>query len=343
MNHYSLIALAAVLACGITALLGFPIIPWLRRLKIGQTILDIGPKWHKKKEGTPTMGGLMFAGGTILAIVAVLLIDGLTGNTLMAGDSTAAVNAMQTKLWSGILMAVAFLMVGFMDDYVKVVKKRNQGLTIGQKTVTQLLVIGAYMLALYLSSGKNPTMFVPFLGEMKMGFFHWIFGAAILYATTNAVNFTDGLDGLCASVTTVTAIAFGVIAAMRGLFGFSMAASALAGGCVGFLFWNHYPAKVIMGDTGSMFLGGMAVALAYALDCPLLLLPLGIIYVIEGLSDVIQIGYFKLTNGKRVFKMAPIHHHFEMSGWSEIKIVRVFTAVQIIGCLIGIAVMYVAA
>lgn len=160
-----------------------------------------------------------------------------------------------------------------------------------------------------------------------------------MYAAINAVNFTDGIDGLCGSVTLTAAVAFVVIAAMQRLFGVGLLASALAGGCAGFLVWNHYPAKVFMGDTGSMFLGGMVVALAYAVGCPLILLPVGIIYVIEGMSDVIQIGYFKLTHGKRIFKMAPIHHHFEMSGWSEKKIVTVFTAVNLLGCAVGIALM----
>ena len=161
----------------------------------------------------------------------------------------------------------------------------------------------------------------------------------MIYAAINAVNFTDGIDGLCSSVTLSAAAALLVIAAMRGLFGVSMVAAALLGGCAGFLVWNHYPAKVFMGDTGSMFLGGMVVALAYAVGCPLILLPVGIIYVIEGASDVLQIGYFKLTHGKRIFKMAPIHHHFEMSGWSEKKIVAVFTLVNLVGCAVGILLM----
>ena len=344
MNQYASILLAAALGFGITALLGFPVIPWLRKLKIGQTILDIGPKWHKSKQGTPTMGGLLFAAGTVGALVITLLLDALLGGDILGSGagSTAEGGIMRAKLWSGLLMSLAFLMVGFMDDYVKVVKKRNKGLSIGQKTLVQLLIIFSYLASLYLASGRNPSTYVPFVGEVRLGVFHWIFGAMVLYATTNAVNFTDGLDGLCTSVTTTAAIAFGVVAALRGLLGFSMMASALAGACVGFLMWNRYPAKVIMGDTGSMFLGGMMVALAYAVDCPLLLLPIGIIYVIEGLSDVLQIGYYRLTGGKRIFKMAPIHHHFEMVGWSEKKIVKIFTAVNILGCAAGIAVMYFA-
>ncbi len=168
-------------------------------------------------------------------------------------------------------------------------------------------------------------MFIPFVGSIRLGWFYWIFGICVIYGAVNAVNFTDGIDGLCSSVTITAAAALGIIAAMRSLFGVSTLAAALAGACAGFLIWNRNPAKVFMGDTGSMFLGGMVIALAYALNCPLILLPVGIIYVIEAMSDVIQIGYFKATHGRRIFKMAPIHHHFEMSGWKEKKIVRVFT------------------
>lgn len=346
MNEFAAMMLAAAVAFGLTVLLGFPLIPWLRKLKIGQTILDIGPKWHKAKQGIPTMGGIMIALGSIAAMIAVVLADTAMSGTLVTGGKhagNAAANALQTKLWSGVLMAVAFGLVGFLDDYVKVVKKQNKGLSIRQKTLAQIVVTGAYLLSLYLAAGGNPTMFLPFFGdfsEVKMGFFFWIFGAVVLYATTNAVNLTDGIDGLCATVTTTVALALAVIAVMRGLFGFGVAASALAGACIGFLVWNWNPAKIIMGDTGSMFLGGMVAALAYALDVPWILLLVGLIYVIEGLSDVIQIGYFRATGGKRVFKMAPIHHHFEMSGWGEKKIVRVFTLANLLGCAAGIAVLY---
>lgn len=162
----------------------------------------------------------------------------------------------------------------------------------------------------------------------------------VIYLTVNAVNFTDGVDGLCGSVTASAALAFVVIATLKGFFGVGILASCLAGGCIGYLIWNWHPSKVMMGDTGSMFLGGMVVALAYAIDCPLIILFLGIIYVIEMLSDLIQIGYFKATHGKRIFKMAPIHHHFEMCGWKEVKIVIVFTLINIIGSIIGVALFY---
>jgi phospho-N-acetylmuramoyl-pentapeptide-transferase len=332
--------IAAGATLTVTALLGFVLIPWLHKLKFGQIILDIGPSWHKYKQGTPTMGGIMFIVGTLLTVTVVFLVDFLRkGKLLTGGLGPQASTELIGKIVSGLLMATLFGLVGFLDDYTKVVKKRNKGLSIGQKTVMQLLISAGYLISLYLSMGRNPSTLVPFLGEVHLGWFFWIFGACVLYTATNAVNFTDGLDGLCSSVTVTAGIALAVIAVLRGLFGVGVIAAAMVGGCVGFLCWNHYPAKVIMGDTGSMFLGGLLVAIAFALDCPLILLLVGLIYVIEGLSDVIQIGYFKITGGKRVFKMAPIHHHFEMSGWKETKIVAVFSLVNCLGAAAGILVV----
>lgn len=338
MNSFLALGLAAVIAFGVTALLGFVMIPWLHKLKFGQTILDIGPSWHKSKQGTPTMGGLMFVVGVLLSVAAVFVTDRIMGGDIIAGDNLVR-NAMYTKLFSGIIMALSFGLIGFVDDYIKVVKGRNLGLTIRQKTFMQLLVSIAFLGSLRLAGCSY--MFIPFYGVTgDLGIFFFLFGICIIYGATNAVNFTDGIDGLCSSVTLTSASAMIVIAFMRNNMGAGVAAAALAGACAGFLVWNWNPAKVFMGDTGSMFLGGMIVALAYAVDCPLILLFVGIVYFIEGLSDVIQIGYFKLTNGKRIFKMAPIHHHFEMSGWKEKKIVLVFSAVNIIGCAVGTAIIY---
>ena len=275
----------------------------------------------------------------LIAIVVTVLTDQLLAGDIVAGDSMVPAE-IKTKLWSGIFMALSFALVGFVDDYIKVVKKRNLGLTEIQKTVAQLIIIVVFLGSLNMGMGGTPFMFIPFFGNVNMGIFYWIFGICVIYGAVNAVNFTDGVDGLCSSVTLTVAISLGVIAAMHNFFGISLAAAALAGGCAGFLVWNHNPAKVIMGDTGSFFLGGMVVALAYALGSPIILLPVGLIYVIEAMSDVIQIGYYKATKGKRIFKMAPIHHHFEMSGWKEKKIVAVFTFVNILGCLIGIVLMY---
>ncbi len=339
MNVAAAIITAFVAAFAVTALLGFVMIPWLRRLKFGQTILDIGPKWHIGKQGTPTMGGIMFIVGAVSAILLTVLTDKLMGGDIVASGSLVP-QEMYTKLWSGVLMALAFAFIGFVDDYIKIVKRRNLGLTIKQKSFAQLLTCVAYLTSLYMGMQGAPFMFVPFIGNVETGFFHWIFGIVFIYATVNSVNFTDGVDGLCSSVTVTMAASIAVIAAMKGLFGFSAAASALAGACVGFVLWNKNPAKVFMGDTGSMFLGGMTVALAYAIGCPLIVVLSGLVYVIEGASDVIQIVYFKATGGKRIFKMAPLHHHLELCGWSEKKITLVFTSVNILGAAAAVAVMY---
>lgn len=325
--------LAAVGAFGITALLGFAMIPWLRRIKFGQTIYEEGPKWHMKKQGTPTMGGIMFIIGIFASAALVLIVNYSTGNKLqLTGDTS-------TKLWAGLIMALAFGLVGFADDYIKVVKKRNLGLSIAEKSVAQLIICAGYLSSLYLAMGKDPNMYVPFVGRIGLGFWFWILGVCVLYGAINAVNFTDGIDGLCSGVTATAAAGFIAVAVMYKCFGVGIIAAALFGGCIGFFVWNRHPAKVFMGDTGSMFLGGLVVALAYALDCPVILLLIGFIYVVEALSDVIQICYFKLTHGRRIFKMAPIHHHFEMCGWSEKKIDAVFCAVNIAACIIGVIVL----
>ncbi len=338
MNIYIALGLAVIIAFGVTALLGIVMIPWLHKLKFGQTILDIGPSWHRNKQGTPTMGGIMFIIGTLAAIAVVLISDKIMGGDIILGENIVR-PAMYTKLFSGLVMALTLALIGFVDDYIKVVKKRNLGLTIRQKTLMQLLVIIAFLGSLKLAGCDY--MFIPFYGVTdSLGIFFFLLGICIIYGTTNAVNFTDGIDGLCSSVTLTAASAMIVIAFMRNNLGAGVVAAALAGACAGFIVWNWNPAKVFMGDTGSMFLGGMIAALAYAVDCPLILLPVGIIYFIEGLSDVIQIGYFKLTHGKRIFKMAPIHHHFEMSGWKEKKIVAVFSLVNAVGCVAGAALVY---
>ncbi|MBQ8228473.1 MAG: phospho-N-acetylmuramoyl-pentapeptide-transferase [Clostridia bacterium] len=334
MNGIVLMLIAAVVAFVGTAALGKVMIPWLHKLKFGQTILDIGPSWHKNKQGTPTMGGVMFIISICVACAVGLIANAAAGNFLEITGET------QTKLWAGLIMALLFGLIGFADDYIKVVKKRNLGLTIIQKTVVQIVVCAGYLVSLYLSMGKDPYMFIPFFGNVRLGVFFWILGICVLYGAINAVNFTDGIDGLCSSVTVTCAVGFIVVAVLNKVFGMGILAAALLGGCAGFLVWNRHPAKVFMGDTGSMFLGGMVVALAYAIDCPWILLFLGFIYVVEAVSDVIQIGYFKITHGKRIFRMAPIHHHFEMGGWSENKIVTVFSIVNLIGCAVGVALLY---
>ena len=333
MNTIIACITAAVIAFGISFGLGYVVIPFLHKLKFGQTILEIGPKWHKNKQGTPTMGGILFIAGTVIAFVAVVVIDKILGGKIIETDDIVA-NSMRLKVWGGLIMALGFAFIGFLDDYIKVVKKRNMGLTIMQKTVLQIVLMVGYLATLYINDPTG-SMFIPFVGMVETKIFFWVFGVAVIYCTTNAVNFTDGLDGLCGSVTVTAAFSFIAIAALRNCFGISLLASALAGGLIGYLIWNWHPAKVMMGDLGSMFLGGMIVAFSYAVDCPLIILLTGIIYVAEFGSDVIQIGYFKLTHGKRIFKMAPIHHHFEMCGWKEEKIVLVFAVTSVIMCLIA--------
>lgn len=324
--------ITALAGFGVTAVLGWWVIPVLHRLKFGQTIREIGPKWHKKKQGTPTMGGVMFIAGIT---VAVLLCVPLYYSTM--GWET---QLMLSRVFGGLAMAVGYGAIGFMDDYIGIVKKRNLGLTEKQKLVLQFLVAGAYLLSMHLA-GEDTATVIPFFGSIDLGLLYYPLAAVLIVGLTNAVNFTDGIDGLNATVTFIVFAALGVGAAMLSMAGMTAMAVASAAACLGFLIWNFHPAKVFMGDTGSLFLGGMVGALAFGLDMPILLLPLGLIYWAEILSVVIQVTYFKHTGGKRLFKMSPIHHHFEMCGWSEYKICAVFGGVTVIGgALAVLAVLY---
>ena len=338
MNIIIACIVAAIIAFGISFGLGYVVIPFLHKIKFGQTILDIGPKWHKNKQGTPTMGGILFIVGTVVAFGVVLVIDKLLGGNIIEMNDIVA-DSMRVKIYGGLIMALGFAFIGFLDDYIKVVKKRNKGLSIIQKTVLQIVLMVGYLLTLYMNDPTG-SMFIPFVGMVETKIFFWVIGIGVIYCTTNAVNFTDGIDGLCGSVTFTAALSFIAIAALRNCFGISLLASALAGGLIGYLVWNWHPAKVMMGDLGSMFLGGMIVAFSYAVDCPFIIFLTGIIYVAEFGSDVLQIGYFKLTHGKRIFKMAPIHHHFEMCGWKEVKIVKIFSIVNLIGGIIAVLLVY---
>ena len=338
MNIIVACLVAAVISFGLAFGLGYVVIPFLHKLKFGQTILDIGPKWHKDKQGTPTMGGVLFIIGTVISFIAVVVIDKLMGGNIV-GVNDILSKSMNIKVWGGLIMALGFGFIGFLDDYIKVVKKRNLGLTILQKTVLQIILMVGYLATLFVNDPTG-SMFIPFFGMVQTRIFFWLIGIAVIYCTTNAVNFTDGVDGLCGSVTVTAALSFIAVAALRNCLGISLLASALAGGLVGYLIWNWHPAKVMMGDFGSMFLGGMIIAMAYAVDCPFIILRTGIIYVAEFASDIIQISYFKLTHGKRIFKMAPIHHHFELCGWKETKIVKIFTAVNLIGGILAVILVY---
>ena len=328
MNFIGLLV-TLVAAFLLSSVIGVWLIPFLHKLHYGQTILDIGPAWHKSKQGTPTMGGIMFIIGSILACAAGWCTIAFSAQGLVDASSHGTF-----YLVGGFLMALGFGVIGFLDDYIKVVKKRNLGLKAWQKSAAQLLVAVIYLIAERIFA-PNDLLWIPFAGEFSIGWFYYPLMLFIIIGAVNAVNLTDGVDGLAASVTMVAAMGFMLIAAIQSFTQMDLMAAALAGGCLGFLVWNFHPAKVFMGDTGSMFLGGMAVALAFGLRKPVLLLFIGIVYVVETMSDIIQIGSVKLT-GKRVFKMAPIHHHFELCGWSETRIVAVFSIITAILCLIAL-------
>lgn len=316
-----------VASFAITALLGRWLIPELHKLKFGQTIREIGPKWHKNKQGTPTMGGLMFILGVAVAMMACLPVFYTLG--------VEETFLMKVKVFAGLGMAVAFGVIGFMDDYISILKKRNLGLTEKQKLVLQFAVAAAYFLSLGLAGEPTATT-IPFVGQLDLGWFYYILAAIVLVGLVNAVNFTDGIDGLNSTVSFFVFLALSLCAGALSMTGLTALGLAAAAGCVGFLLWNWHPAKVFMGDTGSLFLGGMVGALAFGLDMPILLLPVGLVYWAEILSVVLQVTYFKSTHGKRLFKMSPIHHHFEMCGWSEVKICLVFGLVALIGGAIAL-------
>lgn len=316
--------LTAVIAFAAAAVLGFFLIPFLRKVKYGQTINDVGPTWHAKKQGTPTMGGIMMVAGVILAALAGFLF--LWFQNPESPDQSVVQSG---RFFAGLFMALAFGFVGFVDDYIKVVKKRNLGLKARQKLVMQFLIAIAYIVTLYLCGDRSTVVVFPLLGQVDFGLFYYPLIVIGIVGFVNAVNLTDGIDGLAASVTFVAAIIYMIIASLLRFDSITVLSTALAGACLGFLTWNFYPAKVFMGDLGSMFLGGMVVALGMGIGLPILLIPIGIIYICEELSVVIQVLSVKLT-GKRVFKMSPIHHHFEMCGWSEVKIVLVFSLTALV-------------
>lgn len=319
--------LTAVIAFVVTAASGKILVPYLKRLKYGQTIKDIGPKWHKNKQGTPTMGGIMF----IVGILAASLIG---FSVCVAVEGNGVDPYQSAKLFAGMAMAFGFGLLGYVDDYIKVVKKRNLGLRAAQKLIIQILIAILYLYALSATGCISTIVEIPFVGQMQLGFFYYPLMVFIIVGTTNAVNLTDGVDGLAASVTFVAALGFTVFANLLQDSYIAILAIAAAGGCLGFLLWNFHPAKVFMGDTGSMFLGGIVCALAFGMDMPLLLILVGFVYFVEALSVILQVISFQ-TTGKRLFKMSPIHHHFELCGWSEMKIVAVFSIVTAVMCLVA--------
>ena len=324
---------SAIIAFIISATLGRILIPYLHKLNFGQTILDIGPKWHKKKQGTPIMGGIMF----IAAILIVTVISTILYNIFapkLIDNYFADIAHENVAIFACLGLALVNGLIGFFDDYTKVAKKRNLGLTATQKLIFQFASAAAYLAVLGFA-GFGTTTTIPFVGKVDLGFFYYIISAIVIVGIINAVNLTDGVDGLNGSVTFFVCVSIMLIAPMLNCLGVAAMSACCAGAILGFLVWNFHPAKVFMGDTGSLFLGGLVCGLTFAIDMTLLLLPLGIIYLCEMFSVMLQVGYFKLTHGKRLFKMAPIHHHFEMCGWKEVKIVAVFSAVTAIFGLIS--------
>ena len=312
--------LSIVVGFAAAFLMGKWLIPRLRALKAGQEIREVGPKWHNSKAGSPTMGGLCF-----IFASAFSAVTGWYG--YRTGDYTHLLV---------LALAVMFGAIGFYDDYIKVKKHRNLGLTGLQKLLLQIAAAVIFLLALHFTGELKYDLYIPFVRQpvAKVPTVLYLAVAVfVIVGCVNAVNLTDGIDGLASGVTLPVMVFFTVTALGKEKFGLAAFPATLAGGLIGFLFYNFYPAQVFMGDTGSLFLGGAVVGLAFALDMPLVLLLVGLIYIIETLSDILQVGYFKLTHGKRIFKMAPIHHHFEMCGWSEKKIWTVFVLTTVVMCV----------
>ena len=323
---------AALAAFAVSAVSGKFLIPFLRKIKFGQTIKDIGPVWHKNKQGTPNMGGFMFIIGSAAGILIGYLI-------YRAGGGAPLGSVGGVKLFGGLGLALGCGFIGFLDDYIKDVKKQNLGLRAKQKLALQLVVAVAYLAAVYLAGDTSTVVIFPFIGQLDLGIFYYILAVLFILFISNAVNLTDGIDGLAGSVTFVVCLAALVMAGLLQQNGMGLYSAALAGGIPGFFIFNFYPAKGFMGDTGSMFLGGSVLALGFGLNLPVLIAVFGIIYVIEALSVILQVISFQ-TTGKRIFKMSPIHHHFEMCGWSEKKIVGVFSLVTLVGCVISVVAVF---
>ena len=315
---------AAVLVFVLTVISLRILIPKLRSMKMGQKILDIGPRWHKSKEGTPTMGGIGFAIPVIVVSVCAMIYIRLT-------DMSSSVLGLMLTL----LLAIGNCAIGVIDDLTKFKKQQNEGLTAPQKFALQLAMAGAFLALMRLYGEIDTSLALPFVdGELELGWFYYIFALVFITGIINSVNLTDGIDGLASSVTLVVAVFFSVVAFTSAGIELGVLGAVMVGATLGFLVYNFYPARVFMGDTGSLFLGGLVAGAAFMIDDPLAVAIAGIIYICEALSDIIQVGVYKLTH-KRVFKMAPIHHHFEKCGWSEVKVVVVFSLVTAVFCVIA--------
>ncbi len=341
---YWITAAVALLSFALAALIGIVLIPFLKKIHFGQTILEIGPAWHKSKQGTPIMGGFMFIISSVVAtIVGYLLFK--SDSMIDLTEKTAGNNAI--RLLSCIIFSVLFSGIGFLDDHIKAVKKQNLGLNPKQKMVMQFVLSAAFLAMLYALGDKSTKIEFIFF-DVDFGIFYYPIMILFIIYVSNAVNLTDGVDGLCGSVTFITMLAMSSICGILKSYEISIYASAVAGGCLGFLIWNLHPAKCFMGDTGSMYLGGAFVAVGLTTHQHLMIVVVGLVYILEALSVVIQVSYFKFTarqhykktgekgKGKRIFKMSPIHHHFEMCGFSEYKIVITFSLAAIVFSVLGV-------
>ncbi len=319
----------------ITVILGYLTLPVLKKLKANQITKEIGPTWHKKKTGTPTMGGIFLMFGIVAACFLTIIFLNISSSNINL-KNIILTQQETTKFLATIICAIGMSLIGFVDDYLKIIHKHNKGLSAMQKTLMQLLIILAYFITLKINGCISTIATIPIFGQVDFGFFYYIISIVGMHGVVNAVNLTDGLDGLVSSVTAVYAIFFIIITFILNSISMFFVSSALLGGCLGFLVWNFFPAKVFMGDTGSMFLGGLVATLGFGVNEPFLILVVGIIYIIEAMSVVIQVLYFKLTHGKRIFKMSPIHHHFEMSGFNEVEILILFCFITLIFGIIGV-------
>ena len=314
--------LSFIVAFGVAAILGQILVPLLRRWKAGQSIREDGPTWHMSKQGTPTMGGVMF----IAAMAVALLVAGW--QELGQGNRNH---------WYVFVFALVFGVIGFIDDFQKLRHHANEGLTAPQKFLLQLAAAIAFTVLMRGEGYLTPNLFIPFVNlTIPLPWVvYMVFAAFVMVGTVNAVNLTDGIDGLATGVTIPVALFYMAVSAWFGRTDLAILSAALAGGLAAFLIYNFHPAKVFMGDTGSLFLGGMVCGMAFALDIPLVIPVVGLVYVAEVLSDIIQVAYFKKTGGKRFFRMAPLHHHLELGGWSETKLFCVFSGATLALCCLA--------
>jgi len=321
-----MLASSIIITLALTGVLSRVFIPKLKSLKMGQPISEIGPRWHKTKEGTPTMGGLFFIVPIVLILVAASII--------MPGEFDLP------RLWITAVSSLLFGLIGVVDDAAKLKKRENEGLLPWQKFLLQLIVASAYVGIMAAKGYLSTVIVIPFFRvEVDFGFFFYIISVVLICGIVNSVNLTDGIDGLASSVTAVVTAVFAVMSVAVSNDTSALFSCAVFGGCLGFLIYNAYPAKIFMGDTGSLFLGGAVVGIAFIYGSPLLILVMGIVYVFETISVILQVSYYKLSHGKRLFKMAPFHHHLEKCGFSENKIVFIAIGVtfafSLIAALLG--------